>query len=755
MIGSAQISSPEVQRLLGAPLAAALVTVVAVVDYSVGSDTLLVGLAAAAPAIAALTSGSRSVAAVGAYAVLAILALAGPDHLWHSHAQLAYFLLATIIVTVVSAMAAGTRQRRQHDAAFLAEIVRSSNDAVIGKSVDGTIVSWNAAAEHMYGWTAEEAAGRHISLIVPPDHRAETERVIREVAAGERVSSRITKRVAKDGTELDVSLSASPIRSAQGHIVGIAAVGRDVTEQLRRASAAADVAARKAAILEGALDAIITIDSAGVILEANPAACVMTGWAEAEMLGRELAGLMLPEESREAHRQGLAVHRHTGDSPMLGARLELTALRRDGSRFPVEVTITRVDIPGAPVFTGYLRDLTARAAAAADARRLEDRLRQKERLDALGQLATGVAHDFNNQLGVILNYAGLVQENLPRGQDRDDVAAIIASAERAAGLTRQLLTFGRGGEVSRGSADTVAAVTEVSAILHRILPASIDVVTHLASGTWPVACDPITLDQVLMNLAVNARDAMPDGGTLTLTTRNLRLDELGAGEPKELAPGKYVELTVTDTGTGMSQDTVNHAFDPFFTTKAPGEGTGLGLASVYGIARQAGGDVTLYSEPDRGTSVRVFLPAVGDAPTTEPGGAMPKPTVAGGAVVLLVEDEELLREALVRTLERADVKVHAAGSAEEALLLLSDVRPDLLVSDMSLPGMSGADLAVRLRELLPDVPVLLMSGYAPQTKPAALGDDHSAVMVKPFSGADLVARIGALLRSEQQAGDDG
>jgi len=444
------------------------------------------------------------------------------------------------------------------------------------------------------------------------------------------------------------------------------------------------------------------------------------------------------------HREGIADYLRTGSSPLIGTRLQLTAVRKDGTRIPVEVTITRVELPGDPVFTGYLRDMTAQHEAQAEADRLRQRLVQAERLDSLGQLAGGIAHDFNNLLAVILNYAALARVELPPGAVRDDLDAISAAAQRAAGLTRQLLTFSRGDQGQVAVLDPNAVANDVCEVLRRTLPPTIDVVCNLEPDAWPVRCDTARLDQVLMNLAVNARDAMPDGGTLTVETSNEHLDELSAGTRVSLRPGRYLCLAVSDTGTGMTREVRERAFDPFFTTKPPGKGTGLGLASVYGIARQMEGEVSIYSELGRGTTVRLHLP-VADAevtPTTIVRAPAPAPH---GRSVLLVEDEELLRQALDRTLSEAGFVVSAAESAEKALGRLDDGElPDLLISDVSLPGMPGPELALLLRERAPDLPVLLMSGYAAHPLPTGLVG-RAAMIDKPFPTRELLAQIAALL----------
>jgi PAS domain S-box-containing protein len=729
--------------MLGAPLAIALVSGLAVVDLRNGPETVLAGLMVVGPALAAVWSGPRGVVVVGGYTVALILTIAGPDELW-GDPELIYFVAGAALITVVSAYLARMRQALALDASRLAAIVDSSADPVVGEALDGTIVSWNAAAEQTFGWTAKEVLGRNITLMVPDDLRDELDDVMTRAAQGEAVSHYVTRRLTKDGRQLDISVTTSPIRGADGSIIGVSALGRDVTEALKAAEAMRESEARKSAILAGALDAIITIDHTGRVLEANPATTATFGWTAEEMVGHQLAELIVPEEKRAAHREGIADYLRTVSSPMLGRRLQLTAVRKDGTRIPVEATITEVELPGDPVFTGYLRDMTAHHAAQAEADRLRERLSQAERLDSLGQLAGGIAHDFNNLLAVILNYAALARVDLPPGAVRDDLDAISAAAQRAAGLTRQLLTFSRVDQGEVAVLDPNVVATDVCNVLRRTLPATIEVVCKLEPDAWPVRCDTARLDQVLMNLAVNARDAMPDGGTLTIETSNTDLDELSAGSRLSLGPGRYLCLAVSDTGTGMTREVQERAFDPFFTTKPHGQGTGLGLASVYGIARQLDGEVSIYSELGRGTTVRLHLP-VPDAEVSPSRVTRAPAPAPHGRRVLLVEDEELLRQALDRTLSEAGFMVTAAESAEKALGRLDDGElPHLLVSDVSLPGMAGPDLALLLRERDPDLPVLLMSGYAAHPLPAGLVG-NAAMIDKPFPTRELLAQIAALL----------
>jgi PAS domain S-box-containing protein len=500
---------------------------------------------------------------------------------------------------------------RQH-----AAIVASSADAIIGRRLDGTITSWNAGAERMYGYTAAEAIGSTLPGLVPPERSGELPGLVERLRRGERVEPYEAQRVRKDGTRIEVSVSLSPIRDPAGEVAGTSAVARDITEAKRALAALRAVEARKSAILESALDCWITMDHQGRVAEFNPAAERVFGYRRDQVLGQLLADLIIPPSLRAAHRAGLEHYLATGEGPVLGLHLELTAMRADGSEFPAELAITKVDLPGPPVFTACLRDLTDRKRAEQEQQALGERLRQSERLQSLGQLAGGVAHDFNNLLGAILNFAAFVAERTTGDPAASaDVEQIRAAAERGARLTRQLLIVGRRETIHPTALDLNAIVADIYDLLARTIGEHVQLTVQTTAGLPAIRADRGQIEQVLLNLAVNARDAMPHGGHLTITTSVTDIDEDYLRLHPDAAAGRHVELAVSDTGTGMPPDVISHIFEPFFTTKPQGQGTGLGLATVYGIVTEAGGHLSVYSEPGTGTTFRILLPAH-DQPAT-------------------------------------------------------------------------------------------------------------------------------------------
>ena len=499
--------------------------------------------------------------------------------------------------------------------------------------------------------------------------------------------------------------------------------------------------ARKAAVLESVLDAIVTIDAEGRIVEFNRAAERMFVRARADVIGQLMGDLIVPPLLRERHRAGLSAYLATGEPTILNQRLTMTAMRSDGHEFPVELAVVPIDMPGQVMFTASIRDITGQE-------RLQRELQQAQRLESLGLLAGGVAHDFNNLLGVIMNYAHFVNQRVVDDpQATADLEAIVEAAERAAQLTRQLLAFGRREIVNPRVIDLNSVLAQIERLLRRTMGEHLELTSVLHPDLWPVWADPGQVEQVLVNLAVNARDAMTNGGCLSLRTLNIDIDPISAGQFRTLTPGRYVCIRVTDTGSGMDADTAARAFEPFFTTKPKGEGTGLGLATVYGIVHQGGGDVHLYSEPGRGTTVSVYLPASG-TPVPAQTGTTATPTVHGGhETVLVVEDEDAFREMARRILVERGYTVLVAAHAGEAMahFAVPDAHIDLVLTDVVMPGRSGIDLAADLSATHPDLPVLFMSGYAESIVSGDTEITAAELIAKPFTEATLLARIRSVL----------
>jgi signal transduction histidine kinase len=407
-----------------------------------------------------------------------------------------------------------------------------------------------------------------------------------------------------------------------------------------------------------------------------------------------------------------------------------------------------VPVAGPAEIATLARRLNELGDAVAEKERLQLQLQQSRRLESLGQLAGGIAHDFNNLLAVILGYASFIERRAEPGSDDErDVGEVRKAGERATRLTHQLLAFARRETVRPKVLDLTGVVLEMELLLRRTLGEHVRLETALAADLWPIMADYGQLEQVLVNLAVNARDAMPGGGTLTLDTENVAADAAYVALRTGLAPGRYVRLRVSDTGVGMEPEVAARAFDPFFTTKPKGQGTGLGLATIYGIVTEAGGHVQIYSEPGLGTTFTVLLPATDAAPPShrEPGREPPR---GAGETILVVEDEAAMLEVTRRLLDGGGYRVLTAGGGEEALRVGRDHQGeiDLLLTDVVMPGMLGKEVAMRVGELRPGIGVLYMSGYA-QSVIGPMGDlaNGHAIVDKPFTEAALLVRVAEAL----------
>jgi PAS domain S-box-containing protein len=489
-------------------------------------------------------------------------------------------------------------------------------------------------------------------------------------------------------------------------------------------------------LFESAPDATVIVDREGSVRAANLEAARMFGYAREELVGLPVENLM-----PEAHRADHARHRtHFLERPsaraMGAGRPDLVALRRDGTVFPVEISLSPLHSrPGSVVAS--LRDVTER-------RELETQLRQAQKIEAVGRLAGGVAHDFNNILGVILGHANLLLRDLPGQRARERVEQVASAAERAANLTRQLLAFSRRQVFLARVVDLNRTVGGLVQMLERLVGEDVEVVFRPAAA-GRVRADVTQLEQALMNLAVNARDAMPAGGRLTIETSDAELDEAFVRAHAGARPGRYLRIAVADTGQGMTPEVKARAFEPFFTTKETGRGTGLGLATTYGIVKQSGGFIYLESEPGRGTTFEIYLPSVDEPPQAEEKQPAPEP---GSETVLLAEDEAGLRDVIREFLEDDGYRVLSAESPEAAIeLARGHAGPiHLLLTDVVMPRISGSELARQVQSLRPRARVLYMSGHADETiAQQGVLRPGAALLAKPFSRDALARKVREVL----------
>jgi len=521
------------------------------------------------------------------------------------------------------------------------------------------------------------------------------------------------------------------------------------------------------ALLETAPDAMLAVDSGGRVVLANAQVEALFGYGRSELLG-QLVDTLVPDAVRDAHAAHRARYAHNPTTRSMGVGLQLVARRKDGTEFPAEISLSSIQTADGLIVSAAVRDITERLEAerdrdrlraAAERERVELQLQRARRLESLGQLAGGVAHDFNNLLAVILNYTAFVAEEVARAAEVDpdrwadvgnDIEQIRRAGERASELTRQLLTFGRREIAQPLPLDLNEVLDGVAPLLRRTLGEHVELHVDRSPTLWPIVADPGQVEQVLVNLAVNARDAMPGGGTLSIDTCNIAADEDYAAALAPLTPGRYVRVRVSDSGIGMTPDVLDQAFEPFFTTKPKGEGTGLGLATVYGIVTQAGGHVHIYSETGLGTTFTALFPATDQAVES-----VERPTpptgVHGGHTVLVVEDEDAMREVTRRILVRNGYTVLLAGSGADAIRTAEAHGGDIhvLLTDVLMPQMLGKEVAERIAVLRPEARVLYMSGYAhPVLTSQGRLEEGVVLLEKPFTESALLARVRQVVGSD-------
>jgi len=519
-------------------------------------------------------------------------------------------------------------------------------------------------------------------------------------------------------------------------------------------------------LLEAAPDAMVCVDAGGRIAVVNAQAERLFGYGRDELIGQPVE-MLVPDEARPVHPGHRAGYVADPAPRPMGAGMQLAGRRRDGTTFPAEISLSAIDTDEGILITAAVRDATERLESQAERERLltqaerdklERQLHQSQRLESLGQLAGGVAHDFNNLLGVISNYAAFagkqVARQVPAGQWQsisDDIEQVQMAAGRAAALTHQLLAFARQEVIQPRALNLNDIVAGVEQLLLRTLGEHVELITDLASDLPLVLADSGQIEQVLVNLAVNARDAMPGGGKLTIQTTSAQVGEPAAAQ-SGLHPGPYVMLKVSDTGCGIPRDVLDRVFEPFFSTKPKGEGTGLGLATVYGIITQAGGNVRIYSERGIGTTLTAYLPVT----SAETAHAAPAPAAAqpgSGQIVLVVEDEPALREVTRRMLADNGYQVTAVGGGPEALAALTHQlsRIDVLLTDVIMPQMQGKELAAKVLALHPGTRVVFMSGYT-QGLLSAQGvlEPGIRLIEKPFSEATLLTKLHEVLSAPQE-----
>ena len=754
-----------------------------------------------------------------------------------------------------------TEAARDHHAErerLFSAAVESSNDAIITTSLDGTITGWNSGAERLYGHTAAEAAGKNISLLVPIDRMPEVQDTLRRIGWGERIEHNETVRLRKDGRQIDVSLSISPIKAPSGAIIGIAKVARDITEDNKTQQVLRQQTEELRRIFETSQDLIIVIDSKGFLVQVSPSSEAILGYRPEEMIGRSGVDFIHPDhldnsrqemrEARRGQRSKLSdtryIHKdgrqvwlswlgtwsepakrfffvgrdmtegrlaqetlreseelargiidtaldafvqvdergvirdwnaqaenifgwpreealgrnvfdlmgqpdgqgplkialqsflHAGIEVVRQPRRELQIRRRDGKEITAELSIAALKTRKGFVFNAFVRDLADRIAA-------EDRIRQAEKMEAMGQLTGGIAHDFNNILTVI---TGTIEILADAVKGEPQLAAITRmideAASRGADLTQHLLAFARKQPLEPKVTDVNTLIIDTAKLLQRTLGEHVEIESVFDDETCPAIVDPNQLATAILNLALNARDAMPNGGKLIIETGFVVLDDNYTRTHSDVRPGRYAMIAVSDTGTGIPAAILDKVFNPFFTSKGPGKGTGLGLSMVYGFIKQSAGHVMIYSEEGHGTTIKMYLPpATGALPPADP--ILPATVEGGHETILVVEDDKLVRDYVLTQLHSLGYVTLDAANAAEALALVQTNHPfDLLFTDVIMPGMNGRQLADEILKVRPGLRVLFTSGY---TENAIIHhgrlDEGVLLLAKPYRKSDMAIMI--------------
>jgi len=633
-------------------------------------------------------------------------------------------------------------------------ILEAIPDAVAAVDQAGVIIQVNSQSEAMFGYTREELIGQKVEMLVPdrqrPQHHLHREHFhqqpkIRRMGSGLDLYGR-----RRDGSEFPVEISLSPVAMGDGTIV--LSVIRDISdrkkieEELRSANEELDRRKtrelrdsqnRLALIVDSSQDAIIGKNLDGIVTDWNKGAEHIYGYTAQEMIGQPISILAPKERADEI--PGILQKIRRGERVEYFESLRVTKDKRT----------LNVSISVSPIYDadGKITGASTIARNITGQKKIEDQLRQSQKMEAVGRLAGGVAHDFNNLLGIVSACSDLLRDRVD-ANSAEYVDNILEAAKRGAALTRQLLAFGRRQPVQAQVLDLNQRIKDLSKLLRPLMGDDVAISVLPRSETAIVEADPGQLDQIVINLAVNARDAMPHGGKLVIETSVLDLDEAFVHEHPALKEDRYVMLAMSDTGVGMDEATRSRIFEPFFTTKETGKGSGLGLATVYGIVQQSGGHVWVYSEPGHGTTFKVYLPSAEhklEAANEARSEALPRRRE--GSTILLVEDDTIMRRMTRKILEDHGYSVLEAADGKAALDVIASnpANIDVILTDVVMKGMNGPDLVLRVIDSRPAAKVIYMSGYTGELVSKHGLDNAIRLLEKPFTRADLLKTIDAVL----------
>lgn len=626
--------------------------------------------------------------------------------------------------------------------------LNSIGDAVIATDTEGKITLMNPVAEELTGWKLKEGDTRPLAEVFHIVNANTGEPAFDPVAAvlesGKIVGlANHTMLIARDGTKYQIADAAAPIRDLAGKTSGVVLVFRDVTADYAAHKALEDSEERLRSAFNHVPVGNIVIDQSGSLMSYNKAAHDIFGYEEGEVIGRNVKMLM-PEADASKHDTYLQKYLDTGDPKIIGSGREVMGLRKNGETFPMHLGVGEMIIGDTRSFIGSIADLT-------DIKSLEQQLLQSQRMEAIGQLTGGIAHDFNNLLGIMIGNTELLETSIGGNEQAQAELKVIEDAvDRATSLTNRLLAFARQQTLSPVATDVNDMIEGLETMLRRTLGETIDMRIDPEADLWLATIDPHQFEGAMVNLSLNARDAMPGGGILTIETTNASLDATYAEQHEEVSPGDYVLVSVSDTGIGMTDDILAKVFEPFFTTKEVGQGSGLGLSMVFGFVKQSAGHITAYSEAGRGTTVKLYLPRsqateIRDAPEQ-----VKREFEQRNERILIVEDDEELRKIPVRILGNQGYDIFEAKDGEEAISHLENGPPfDLLFTDIVLPGgMNGIDIAERAKALQPKIKILFTTGYAENaTKHNGQLAPEGMLVNKPYRKVELLEKVSTLLDS--------
>jgi PAS domain S-box-containing protein len=614
------------------------------------------------------------------------------------------------------------------------QIFETSLDLILVTDRQGLLLHVSPSAKDILGYAPDEMVGRNAIDFIHPGDLHNTRNEMRMARSGRAMRNFECRYLHRHGHPVTLTWTGMWSEPVQKHFFS----GRDMTEQKRAEESLQDSERMARGIIDTALDAFVQMDDTGLVAEWNAQAEKVFGWRRAEAIGKRISDLIVPDRYRTRHNDGLARFLHRGESAILGRRFEIEALRRDGKEIRIELSVTALRRREGYMFNAFIRDITEKLAA-------EEQLRQSQKMDTIGQLTGGVAHDFNNILTVITGTIEILEEGVANDPNLAAIARMIdEAAARGAELTQRLLAFARRQPLQPRTTDVNTLIVDAAKLLRPTLGEHVEIESAFEDDAWRALVDPGQLTTALLNLALNARDAMPDGGKLVLETGNVQLDESYARLHSEVTPGPYVMIAVSDTGHGIPAAIRDKVFDPFFTTKGTGKGTGLGLSMVYGFVKQSNGHIKIYSEEGHGTTIKIYLPRSGDQ-ADEAAAAQAAVTLEGGSeTILVVEDDPLVRNYVATQLNSLGYTTLTAAHATEALEYIDGPKTfELLFTDVIMPGpLNGRQLADEAVRRRPSLKVLYTSGY---TENAIVHhgrlDPGVLLLAKPYRKSDLARLV--------------